>query len=149
MRQKIGAREGPETVVGMLLVSSVVGWIRWRDDQAEPLSSMLKPCRRRSAPQACAQCCVNIGVVALEYADLKFVGSGSWVAGVDVGASDEMITHAGKEERPWDGAADAARLVFDCELEEVLYGDAGGIGVVEFSNFHVAISSHRQWLRLD
>jgi len=50
---------------------------------------------------------------------------------VDVGAFDEMITpHAGKKERPRDGAADAAGLVFDCELAGVLQGDARGFGVV-------------------
>jgi hypothetical protein len=49
------------------------------------------------------------------------VGSGAWVAGVDVGAFDEVITpHASEEKRPRDGAADAAGLVFDCGLADVL-----------------------------
>ena len=50
---------------------------------------------------------------------------------MDVGAFDEMITpHARKKEGPRDGAADAAGLVFDCELAGVLQGDARGFGAV-------------------
>jgi hypothetical protein len=50
---------------------------------------------------------------------------------MDVGASNEMITpHVDKKKRARDGAADAAGLVFDCELAGVLQGDAGGVGVV-------------------
>jgi hypothetical protein len=45
---------------------------------------------------------------------------------MDGSAFDEMITpQAGEEKRPRDGAADAAGLVFDCELPDVLSGDAG------------------------
>src|ERR1700730_18114526 len=95
------------------------------------MSSMRKLWRRCSTSRSRAQGRVYVGVVEFEYAEFKFVGSGSWVAGVDVGAFDEMITpHAGKKERPRDGAADAAGLVFDCELAGVLRGDARGFAVV-------------------
>jgi hypothetical protein len=95
------------------------------------MSSMRKRWRRFSTPNSRAQGRVYVGVIAFEYAEFKFVGSGSWVARVDVGAFDEMITpHAGKKERPRDGAADAAGLVFDCELAGVLQGDSRGFGVV-------------------
>jgi hypothetical protein len=40
---------------------------------------------------------------------------------VDIGTFNEMITpHAGKKKRPRDGAADAAGLVFDCEVAGML-----------------------------
>ena len=77
------------------------------------------------APQSCAQGGVYIGVVALEYAEFEFVGSGSGVACVDGSTLDEMVTpYSGEEKRPWDGAADAARLVFYCEFTGVPQGGA-------------------------
>jgi hypothetical protein len=61
-----------------------------------------------------------VGVVAFEYAEFEFVGSGSEVAGVEGSTRDEMITpYAGEEKRSRDWAADAAGLVLDCELAGV------------------------------
>jgi len=81
---------------------------------------MRKPRRQWSAPQSRAQGGVCVGVIAFEHAEFEFVGSGAWVAGVEVSAFDDMIApYAGKEKRPRNGAADATGLVFDCELADV------------------------------
>jgi hypothetical protein len=87
----------------------------------EGVESVWRPWGTVSAAQSCAQGSVYVGVIAFEHAELKFVGSGARVAGVDAGAFNEMITpDAGEEKRPRDGAADAAGLVFDCEIAGVL-----------------------------
>jgi hypothetical protein len=55
------------------------------------------------------------------------VGSGSWVAGMDGGAFDQMVApDSGEEKWPGDGAADSAWVVLYSEFTEMLWADTGG-----------------------
>jgi hypothetical protein len=84
-----------------------------------------------SAPQPRAQGWIYVGVVALENAEFEFVGSGSWVAGMDGGSFDQMVApDSGEQKWPRDRAANSAWVVLYSEFTEILWADAGGFWVI-------------------
>jgi hypothetical protein len=78
-----------------------------------------------------AQRGVYLGVIAFEHAEFEFVGSGSWVAGVDGGSFDQMVAlDSGEQKWPGDSAADSAWVVLYGEFTEMLWADAGEFWVI-------------------
>jgi hypothetical protein len=61
----------------------------------------------------------------------EYMGSGSWVAGMDGGAFDQMVApDPGEQKWPGERAADSAWIVLYSEFTEMLWADAGGFRVI-------------------